>query len=194
MVTPFRFGLYNLVKPNPMKTKMTLILATIFLLGGCSLIKDAATVTIDTELTSSLTILIDGKKSSDLIENGEFSFTKTMDLRLDENTEIEPYLEKIREIGLNSLAVTITGLYSNQVISTIALDVTGVGNVCTQTNVTSSTNSFTPEVSEDTFNKVAAKLTNDLKITYTIHGFVNLPGTFVITTNWGAKVTAGALD
>jgi len=191
---PFRSGFYNLVQPNPMKTKLSLILATMFLLGGCSLIKDAATVTFDTDLTSSVTVSIDGKKSADLIAVGDFPFTKTMDLRLDENTDIEPYLEKIREIGLNSLVVTITGLNSNQVISTIALDVTGVGNVCTRTNVTSSTNSFTPEVSEDTFDKVAAKLTNDLKITYTIHGFVNLPGVFVITTNWGAKVTAGALD
>jgi len=177
-----------------MKTKFTFILATMILLGGCSLIKDAATVTIDTDLTSSVTVTVAGAKSAGLIANGDLPFSVSMDLRLDENTDIEPYLEKIREIGLSSLVVTITGLPLNQVISTISLDVTGVGNICTQTNVTAANNSFTPVVSQVTFDKVAAKLTNDLKITYTIHGLAALPGTFVISTIWGAKVTAGALD
>jgi len=177
-----------------MKAKLTFILAAMVLLGGCSLIKDAATVTIDTDLTSSVTVLGDLKKSADLNVLTDLPFNVTKDLRLDENTDIEEYLEKIREIELNSLIITITGLASNQVISTISLDVTGVGNICTQTNVTAANNSFTPVVSQVTFDKVAAKLLNDLKITYTINGLTTLPGTFVITTNWGAKITAGALD
>lgn len=177
-----------------MKTKLTFFLATMILLGGCSLIKDAAVITIDTDLTSSVTVTVVGDKSAGLIEIGDLPFTVSMDLRLDENTDIEPYLEKIREIGLNSLDVTINGLASNQVISTISLDVTGVGNICTQTNVRAENNSFTPVVSQVTFDKVAAKLTDDLKITYTIHGLAALPGTFVISTIWGAEVTAGALD
>ncbi|MRR20228.1 hypothetical protein EG827_08535 [bacterium] len=177
-----------------MKTKMTLILAAIILFGGCGLIKDAATVTIDTDLTSSATVVVDAKKSADAFTAGEYSFTKTEELRLDQNTDIKPYLEKIREIKLNSLEITITGLLPGQVISTISLDVDGAGNVCTQTNVSSANNTFTPTVTAATFKKVADVLTSTRKITYTIHGFVNMPGTFVITTTYGAKVTAGALD
>ena len=177
-----------------MKTKMTFILAAIILFGGCNLIKDAATVTIDTDLTSALTVVVDAKKSADALVVGDFPFTKTEELRLDQNTDIEPYLEKIREIKLNSLEITITGLLPGQVISTISLDVDGVGNVCTQTNVSSANSTFTPSVTATTFKKVAEVLTNTHKITYTIHGFVNMPGTFVITSKYGAKVTAGALD
>lgn len=177
-----------------MKTKLTFILAAMVLLGGCSLIKDAATVTIDTELISSVNVTVAGNKSANLNVATELPFNVTKDLRLDENADIEEYLEKIREIELNSLVVTITGLASNQVISTISLAVTGVGNICTQTNVTAANNSFTPVVSQATFDKVAEKLLKDLRITYTINGLAALPGTFVITTNYGAKITAGALD
>ncbi|MCK7536626.1 MAG: hypothetical protein MZV63_39390 [Marinilabiliales bacterium] len=64
-------------------------------------------------------------------------FTKTEELKLDQNTDIKPYLEKIRKIDLSSLEITITGLLPGQVISSISLDVDGAGNICTQTNVSS---------------------------------------------------------
>ena len=83
-------------------------------------------------------------------------FSSSADLMLEDNTDIEPYLSKIREIDLKSLEVTVSGLTTGQEIYTMSLSVEGIGTICTQTNITSTANTFTPEVSATLLDQAAS--------------------------------------
>ncbi len=176
-----------------MKKLMTLLIASALTLAGCSLIKDAAEVTITTDLTTVIPVVVTSKKSVDVQAVG-VGFSQSQDLELAENEDIEPYLEKIREINIKSLVVTVSGLTAGQFISTISLDVTGVGNICTQTNITSTANSFTPVISSAILEQVGAKLKSDKKITITVHGDASGPMAFAASLVFDTDIVAGALD
>jgi hypothetical protein len=179
-----------------MKTKLILFCTLIVLLAGCELIKDANTVSISTDLTANVPIevLSAGKKSANLAGSvNALSFSKTQDLTLASNTDIEPYLAKIKEINLNSLVVTVNGLSSGQTISSISLNVTGVGNIFTQTNITMSNNSFTPAISAAILGQVATKLTSDKTITLTLSGSASGPMSITVSLNFDTTVVAKVL-
>ncbi len=174
-----------------MKKIMTLLIASALMMTGCSLIKDAAEVTITTDLTTTIPVVVTGGKST---AAPSLTFSQSQDLELADNADIEPYLEKIREINMKSLVVTVNGLTSGQVINTISLDVTGVGTICTQTNITSTTNSFTPVISSAILEQVGAKLKSDKKITLTVHGNASGPMAFGVNLVFDTDIVAGALD
>jgi hypothetical protein len=176
-----------------MKTKLFCFLAFLFVFAGCDKIKDLATVPISTELTIDIPVVVlaQGKKSIDQVGVvNSIVFTKTQDLTLASNVDIEPYIAKIKEIGLNSLVVTITGLVEGQTINSVSLDVAGVGNIFTQTNITMSNNIFTPVIEAATFDNVAAKLTADKKITLTVSGSASGAMSFTVGLNFDTIVTA----
>lgn len=178
-----------------MKTKMTLILATVILFAGCSLIKDSAEVTIPAELSTVITVVVAPQKSVDNIaEANALGFSKTQVLSLADDANIEPYLEKIRKVDILSVNVTINGLVAGQTINSISLDVTGVGTVCTQTNITSTNNSFLAVVSSAILDQIGAKFKSDKMITITVYGNVSGPMTFTVTPYFEVEVIAGALD
>lgn len=174
-----------------MKTKIISFFVLIPLMAGCSLFDDATTVTISTELTADVPVVVTaiGKKS---VAVG-IDFSKSQDLTLASNADIEPYLSKIKEIDLNSLLVTVTGLGEGQTINSIALDVAGVGNVFTQTNISMTNNVFTPTISSGIFDQVAAKLKSDKKITLTLSGNVSGPMSFTASLNFDASIKANVL-
>ena len=178
-----------------MKTRVILFLSLILVLAGCDLLKKASEVTITTELTAAVPIeVVAGKKSVDLtgVLNA-IVFTKTQDLTLASNADIEPYLAKIKEINLNSLVVTITGLGTGQTINSVSLEVTGVGNIFTQTNITMTNNSFTPVIATGKLDQVATKLSSDKKITLTVSGNVSGAMTFTVSLNFDTDVVANVL-
>lgn len=178
-----------------MKTKITLFLATVLLLTGCDWFKDLDDVKISTNLYLDIPVTAVSVKSVNLTEEISIgSFSATQDLELADNSDIEPYLEKIKEIDLNSMLVTVTGLGVNQTINSISLAVTGVGTLCTQTNITSENNTFTPVIDESLLNQAAAKLKNDKKITVTVSGSTTGAMSFTVSLDIDADITANALD
>lgn len=176
-----------------MKTKLFGFFLLIPLFAGCDLIKDAATITISTELTADIPVIVPSSGSKSLEQIIVTGFSKSQDLTLASNADLEPYLSKIKEITLNSLLVVINGLSGSQTINSISLDVAGVGNIFTQTNITMTNNTFTPVISSGTFDLVAAKLTNDLMITLTVSGTVSEPMTFTVSLNFEGDVIANVL-
>ena len=178
-----------------MKTKIIYFLAFSTLFGGCDLLKNATEVTISTALKADIpVVVVSGKKSIDqTVEVNAVVFTKTQDLTLASNTDIEPYMAKIKDINLNSLVVTITGLSSVQTINSVSLDVTGVGNIFTQTNITMTNNSFTPVIATGKLDQVATKLSSDKKITLTVSGNVSGAMTFTVSLNFDTDVVANVL-
>jgi hypothetical protein len=179
-----------------MKTRLVLSLTLIIALTGCELIKDKATVPISTQLKADvpLVIVTPGTKSgNEAGAENAIVFNKSQTLSLTDNTDIKPYLDKIKEIDLNSLVVTVTGLTAGQTINSVALDVTGVGNVFTQTNITSTNNSFTPTLATGVLGQVSTKLLNDKMITLTLSGNVSGPMNITVSLNFGVDVVAYVL-
>jgi len=176
-----------------MKTKLVFFSLLTLVFGGCDLINKATEVTIETDLKADIPVVVTspGKGSADLA--AAISFTKTQDLSLSSNADIEPYLSKIEDITLNGLVITVTGLTTGQTINSVALDVTGVGNIFTQTNITMSSNSFTPTIAAGKLDQVAVKLTTDKKITLTVSGSASGPMTFTVKASFDASILAAAL-
>jgi hypothetical protein len=180
-----------------MKTKMFLLFAVIPVFAACELLEDAATITISTELKADIPVAIvsSGAKSGDQAGGvNAIDFSKSQDLMLSANDDIEPYLDKIKEVNLNSLVVTISGLGEGQTINSVALDVTGVGNIFTQTNITMTSNSFTPAIAEGILDQVGAKLFSDKKITLTLSGNASGPMTFTVGLNFDTDIVANVLE
>jgi hypothetical protein len=180
-----------------MKTRIIYLFALIPFFASCSLIEDAATVTISTDLKADIPVVVAGTGAKSADQDGSLnavSFTKSQDLTLGSNADIEPYLEKIKDINLNSLVVTINGLGAGQTINSIALDVAGVGNIFTQTNITMTNNSFTPTILPATLDQVAAKLFTEKMITLTVSGNTSGPMTFTASLVFDTDIIANVLD
>lgn len=166
-----------------MKSKLFLLLVPFMVLAGCDKVKDATAITVDTTLKNNIPVTVAGTKSTAAV-----SFSKSQDLSLSDNTDLSKYLSKIDQIDLSNLVITVTGLTAGQTINAITLDVTGVGTVCTQTNITSTNNSFTPNVSATIFSQLSTKLKADKKLTFTVSGNASGPMTFTVGCNMTAKV------
>jgi hypothetical protein len=185
----------NHKKLSPMKTKVALFFAAVILLTGCDLFKDAAEITISTNLTADIPVVVGIGKSADLIsEATAVNFSGSATLSLADNPDIEDYLEKIREIDLKSVVITVNGLSAGQTINSITVAVTGSGELGTQTNITSTSNSFTPAVNATVYSKAEAALLANNEITITATGSASGPMAFTVKCNFTTDVVAGALD
>jgi len=175
---------------------MIYLLTIIPLFTACSAIEDAATITISTDLKADIPVVVvssPAKSGDQVLAINAIDFSKSQNLMLSSNTDIEPYLDKIKDVNLNSLAVTVTGIVEGQTINTVALDVTGVGNIFTQTDITMTNNSFTPTISAEMLDQVAAKLMSERMITLTLSGNVSGPMTFTVSLNFDTDIIANVL-
>ncbi len=178
-----------------MKIKAVILLAILVTLGGCDWIRSLGDVEFDTDLTVNVPVASVGKKSAGTgAASQDVSFTGSALLSLDENEDISPYLEKLREIDLQDVTVTINGLATGQTISSIILSVNGIGTIATHANITSTTGSFVPQIDAAKLLDAGEKLVEDLSITVTVNGTSTTPIANIVNIVFGAKVTAGALD
>jgi len=179
-----------------MKTRLFFVLTFLLAIVGCDKIKDAATITINTQLKADIPVSITalGVKSDMIGVNAPISFSKTYDLNLDGNVDIAPYLAKIKSINLNELVITVTGLSTGQTINSVSLDVSGIGNIMTVTNISMTNNTFTPTLVAGILDQIAAKLIADRKITFTVSGNVSGPMSFTVGLNFDTRVVAFLLN
>jgi len=178
-----------------MKTKITLFLAAVILLTGCDLFKKAAELTITTDLTADIPVIVAPVKAAGLFsEAAAVNFSGTSTLSLAGNPDLADYLEKIREIDLKSVVITVNGLSSGQIINTITATVAGSGELGTQTNISSASNSFTPAMNASVYNKAEADLLANQEITVTATGTASGAMSFTVHLNFTSAVVVGALD
>lgn len=178
-----------------MKTKLLALFILLVAITGCDKIKEEATVSVSTQLTSSIPVVVTGTSGSlKSTEKTAIVFSKSQELSLSGNTDLSKYINKLKEIDLRSLVVTVNGLTAGQEIQSIALDVTGVGNIFTQSNITMANNSFTPTIAAGKLAQVATKLLADKKITLTVAGSVSGPMSFTVGLNFDTRVIAYILD
>jgi len=178
-----------------MKTKLSLLFVSLLLLPGCDWFDKVDDVTVSTNLTMDIPVAVTGISKSAALDTkiAVYNFSVSQDLSLANNEDIEPYLQKIKSIDLKSLKVTVTGLTTGQTINTISLSVTDVGALCTQTNITSTSNSFTPQIDAAILKMAEDKLKSDKKITVTVSGNTNAIMSFTVNLDFETDIVANAL-
>jgi hypothetical protein len=171
------------------------LFATIF---SCDKIKELATLSISTKFETDFPISITAASAtnSDIVAlNAALTnFVISEEIRIQDNFDLEPYLKKIKEIDLNSVVITVSGLAPGQIIQSVSLSVTEIGNILTINNITMENNSFSPTVPKALLDQVAAKLLNDKKIVVTLEGSATAPLTGIIKLAIDAKVVAYILN
>ncbi len=179
-------------------SKLIVLFTLIFTLFSCDKIKELATISISTKFETDFPISINAstftKSESIPLASTLENFSITEEIKIEENFDLEPYLKKIKEIDLNSVVITITGLTAGQTIQTVSLSVAGVGNIITLNNITMTNNSFTPVVSKTLLDQVSNKLLNEKKISVTVQGVGTAPLTGTIKLSIDAKVVAYILN
>lgn len=171
-----------------MRQRLLFIFAALLLIAGCEKIKDATTIKVDTSFDVDFPVTAAEVKT---IQAGAFNVTESITLA--DNADLEAYLSKIDDITLSNLEITVNGLSEGQVINTVSLDAGGLGNVLTLTNISSSNNTFTPEVSSTLLNQMGDKLRDEGTLTLTVSGSTSGAMTFVISCNIDARVEVATL-
>jgi len=174
---------------------MTFLFSALLLLAACGLIKDAAVVTIETQLTSVMQVTVSGTKSAELSSGiNDLPFSEEQVLDLKSNTELVPYLDDIREIEFMSILVDIYGVTGEQVVYSLLLDAKGVGTIATIKNITPMQIAYPPEIDFAKLEEAGKQLKQNKKITLVVHGEANMPMSFNIQMTFPIEVVAGVLD
>lgn len=171
-----------------MKQRLLFIFAALMLLASCEKIKDATSVKVDTNFDVDFPVTAAEVKTT---QAGAFNVTESITLA--DNADLEAYLSKIDDITLSNLVITVSGLTEGQVINSVSLDAAGIGNVLTLTNISSSNNTFSPEVSATLLNQMGDKLRDDGTLSLTVSGSTSGAMTFVISCNMDARVVVATL-
>ena len=178
------------------KTLFKFILATI-IFTGCDKIKELMTFTIKTQFETEFPVVVTefGVKSSGAEGvDAPIQFTVTETIKIEDNFDLEPYINKIKTINLDTLVVTVTGLAPGEIINTVSLEVEGIGNIITLSNITSTNNKFTPDIPKSKFDSVASKLLNEKQVTATVTGNTSGPLSVTLGVSIDARVITYILE
>jgi hypothetical protein len=182
-----------------MKTFKPIIVFFLLLsLAGCDKLRELATLTITTRLETEIPIVVTEfgvtlPGSLNAI-NVPVQFSVTEVLKIEENFDLEPYIKKIKDIDLEKLEVTVLGLTQEQSINSVSLDILGIGNIVTITNITMTNNKYTPDIPDELFDRVASKLLTDKQVTVTVSGNTSSPISITLEVGIDAKVVAYILN
>ena len=174
---------------------LTLLAGLVLFLFSCEKIKDASTVDFDT--TMSLNIPVNVSVPTASLEKSaktSYSFSESLTESLEDNADINEYLDMLKSIDITKLEIIFSGLQDSQTIESITISVDGVGTVVAITNVTVSNLTQTPDISSTLLNQIAAKLYSDKQITITVSGTTNeAPMSFNVKTNLDLHIEASPL-
>lgn len=184
-----------------MKIRLLFLFSLIVAIVGCNSIKDATTLPIKTTLQISIPVnvvdpsisVVATSPSSMKVAVSPISFADTVDLILSNNTQLVDYKDKIKQINIDSLVITVTGLNEGQTINSVSLKVTNINNVASigifdKTNITSVNNSFKPNIPPGILDLVAAKLEADKQIRLIVYGEVSGPMAFNVGISLASRV------
>ena len=179
-------------------TKLIIVFFLLLSLMGCDKLRELATITINTRLETEFPIVVN-ESGINLpgalnANNAPIQFSVTEVLKIEENFDLEPYIKKIKGIDLEKLEVTVLGLTQGQAINSVSLDILGIGNIVTLTNITMTNNKYTPDIPDELFDRVASKLLSDKQITATVSGNTSSPISITLEVAIDAKVLAYILN
>ncbi|MDP3436552.1 MAG: hypothetical protein Q8S04_04865 [Bacteroidales bacterium] len=180
------------------KTKTIIVLFILLSLQGCDKLRELATITITTRLETEIPIVVTefgvNLPGGVNANNAPVQFSVSEILKIEENFDLEPYIKKIKDIDLEKLELTVLGLTQGQSINSVSLDILGIGNIITITNITMTNNKYTPDIPDELFDRVASKLLSDKQVTVTVSGNTSSPISITLEVAIDAKVLAYILN
>lgn len=190
------FSIYNKIIMK--KTKTIIVLFILLSLQGCDKLRELATITITTRLETEIPIVVTefgvNLPGGVNANNAPVQFSVSEILKIEENFDLEPYIKKIKDIDLEKLELTVLGLTQGQSINSVSLDILGIGNIITITNITMTNNKYTPDIPDELFDRVASKLLSDKQVTVTVSGNTSSPISITLEVAIDAKVLAYILN
>ncbi|MFA6758909.1 MAG: hypothetical protein WCR61_06260 [Bacteroidales bacterium] len=175
------------------------ILSFILTISSCDKVKEMLTVSITTSIEGNIPLQV-GTTTQGSVESrlpatkASMSYNVNHNISIADNSDLKPYLSKIKEIDIKSIKVEFTGLKAGETINFITISVTGVGELASITNVTSTNNIFSPTISSSLLSSVSKDVLNNKKITVNIKGETNGPLGCFVNLKMDSKVKAQALD
>lgn len=178
-----------------MKTNALILSLFLMLLVGCQQIEDLFTKKISTTLTVSQTVTVTTQSQVTKSAGGTaatYVFSSSKDLSLNDNTDVNDYLNKIKSISIESATAQFLNLQSGQEILTLSVKVDGT-EVFSKTNITSANSAFVPTISAANLSYIATKLSDNKKINVSLSGTTNYPNmtfgaTFGFATTFEVKI------
>jgi hypothetical protein len=174
-----------------MKTLLAFCISGMILLAGCGWISDLFNVDIPADLFVYIDVTTYGEKSASSTE-ASIEFNESGTLSLEGCPDLANYLDRIKEVSLDSLEITITGLQAGDVINAFTLEADDIGIICSKSNITNGTGIFVADVNVANFKAAAAQLQDLKDLTLTIYGSVNTATAFDVVMRFVAMVRAGA--
>lgn len=184
---------YKQTNFKPMKNRILLYMVMVFTLTSCEALKDLFSVEVETTLETDIPVQVLASGTPLKSAGADvYTYSATGTLTLDENEDLEEYLDVIESITIESVEITIQGLSRDQVIESLVLSVEGIGTLVELTNITSSSGTFTPDISSTLLDQVCTTLETEKQITATVTGTSNYaPLQFTIQLAADVVVKAG---
>lgn len=181
------------MKSQMKNLRVFFILASlVLLLGSCDKIKDLLTITIPTTIEGEIPLRAT-KSSSNITKALVVNFSRSQGISVADNPELVRYVNKIKDIDIESIQIQFKGLTSGQVIDFITIDIEGVGNIATLQNITANS-LHSPNISKELLNSVSQKLLKNLIITVNVSGRANSEINAAAVLKMKAEIKAQALN
>ena len=174
-----------------MKT-LAMVLVALIILGSC----DKITTDFDTSLKT--TILADvqlpAEVKSTLKDVTTYPFNASQKLDVKDNSKINDYIDRLKEINVQSITATFTGIPSGETITDLNISIQSVALDLTLENLENGV-SVTLDVSNHLLNAISNELTDNHEITISISGeSTYAPMTLRTLMDFQVSVTARVLD
>jgi len=186
----------NIFKRSTTLRLFLIFTSLILLTSSCDKIKELLTVSISTTIEGNIPLHgnIPLNSNLEITKVSVINYDINHDISIVDNPDIKPYLNKIKEINIQSVQITFEGLQPEQAIDFISIDAIGVGTLISLTNVTMSNNQFSPIVSNELLKSVSNKLLNNNSITINLKGGANSAINVNVELKMNVNIKAQALD
>ena len=169
-----------------------MLLVVLIILGGC----DSITTDFDTNLRT--TILADvqlpAEVKSTLKDVTTYSFNASQKLDIKDNSKINDYIDRLKEINVQSITCTFTGIPSGETITELNISIQSVALDLALENLENGI-SVTLDVSNHLLNAISNELTDKHEITISVSGeSTHAPMTLSTLMDFQVSVTARVLD
>ena len=171
---------------------LAMVLIALIILGSC----DKITTDFDTSLRT--TILADVEQPSEvkstLKDATTYPFNASQKLDIKDNSKINDYIDRLKEINVKSISCTFTGIPSGETITELNISIQSVALNLTLENLENGV-SVTLDVSNQLLNAISNELTDKHETTIRISGeSTYAPMTLSTLMDFQVSVTARVLD
>lgn len=168
---------------------LTVVLVGLLILNSC----DSVTTSFDTNLKTTISADIEDVNSG-VKETTTYPFNATETLKIKDNSRINEYIDRLKEINVNSVTSTFTGIPVGETITELNISVESVALDLTLEDIDNGL-SVELDVSHQLLNDISEELIDKHEITIYISGQSTFaPMELSILMDFAVTVTASVLE